>query len=103
MASSGLTRPVAQCILQTLGESGTPPERGVRFLGNSSLCDPGGRTIARLGTEAGVIRAEIDPALARTKRRVTAPGLEVDRFRDRRPSLYGDLVDPRLLDGEERR
>lgn len=78
-------------------------ERGVRFLGNSSLCDPGGRTIARLGTEAGVIRAEIDPALARTKRRVTAPGLEVDRFRDRRPSLYGDLVDPRWLNGEERR
>jgi hypothetical protein len=41
MASPGLTRPVAQRILQTLGESGTPPERGVRFLnvGNESYLD----------------------------------------------------------------
>lgn len=41
MASPGLTRPVAQRILQTLGESGTPPERGVRFLnvGNESYLE----------------------------------------------------------------
>jgi predicted amidohydrolase len=78
-------------------------ERGVRFLGNSSLADPGGRTVVRLGAEAGVARAVVDPATARVKRRVTAPGLEVDRFRDRRPSLYGDLVDPRFLGGDERR
>ncbi len=36
-----LTRPMAQRILQTLGESGTPPERGVAFLnvGNESYLD----------------------------------------------------------------
>lgn len=41
MALSGLTRPMAQRILQTLGESGTPPERGLRFLnvGNESYLE----------------------------------------------------------------
>ena len=41
MSAPGLTRPIAQRILQTLGESGTPPERGVRFLnvGNESYLE----------------------------------------------------------------
>lgn len=70
-------------------------ERGVRFLGNSSIADPGGRTVARLGDRPGVIRALIDPLISREKRRVTAPGLSVDRFGDRRPELYGAVVRPR--------
>lgn len=70
------------------------PERGIDFLGNSSICDPGGRRVAVAGTEPEILRAEIDPAEARRKRRDTVPGeLWVDRFADRRPALYGRLVD----------
>lgn len=74
-------------------------ERGVRFLGNSSIADPGGRTVARAGTEPAVLRAVVDPAISREKRRVTGPGLEVDRFGDRRPGLYADLADPSRVRG----
>lgn len=70
------------------------PERGIDFLGNSSICDPGGRRVATAGVEPTVLRADIDPAEARRKRRDTVPGeLWVDRFADRRPDLYDRIVD----------
>lgn len=69
-------------------------ERSIEFRGNSSICDPSGTVLARGGTEACVLRAEIDPRIAREKRRDTVPGeLWVDRFADRRPGLYGRIID----------
>lgn len=38
------------------------------FIGGSAIYDPEGRPVARLGTEAGVALAEIDPSLVRATR-----------------------------------
>ena len=70
------------------------PERGIEFLGNSSICDPSGRRVATADAHPTVLRADIDAAESRRKRRDTVPGeLWVDRFADRRPGLYGRIVD----------
>jgi predicted amidohydrolase len=71
-------------------------ERGFQFIGRSKICDPSGRVLALAGGEREeVIYAEIDPALARRKRVIRVPGKhEIDRFADRRPELYGAIVEP---------
>lgn len=70
-------------------------ERGISFIGNSKICDPSGRVIAAADrTEEKVIMAEIDPRRARQKHLVNIPGVhEVHRVDDRRPDMYGKLVD----------
>jgi hypothetical protein len=41
-----------------------------------------------------ILYAEIDPAKARRKRIIRVPGKhEIDRFADRRPEMYGRLVE----------
>lgn len=72
-------------------------EREFRFVGQSKACKPGGATIVEAPHEREeVLFASIDVSLARTKRLVRVPGKhEIDRFRDRRPELYGPLVAPR--------
>ena len=74
-------------------------ERGFRFIGGSSICDPGGRTLARTrGTDEEIIYADIDPQLARRKHFVRVPGKhEIDRMADRRPDMYGAMVQPHGL------
>lgn len=69
-------------------------ERGFRFIGNSVICAPDGSICARAGAdEETILYATVDPAIARNKRIVRVPGKhEIDRLRDRRPDLYGDLV-----------
>lgn len=69
-------------------------ERGVAFPGQSQICDPFGATVAQAaGDEPQIIYAEIDPQLARNKRRVITPGkFETDIFQDRRPDVYARLV-----------
>jgi N-carbamoylputrescine amidase len=62
-------------------------ECGQRFYGNSFICDERGDLLAEFGaTETGVLVAELD--LAQARRHRAAFGF----FRDRRPELYGRLV-----------
>lgn len=70
-------------------------ERGVSFIGKSKICDPGGVTLAYANHNAeDIIYAEIQPALAQNKHLVTVPGVhEVHRMKDRRPDMYGTLLD----------
>ncbi len=62
-------------------------ECGQRFYGHSFICDERGDLVAEFGaTETGVLVAELDLTAARRHR--AAFGF----FRDRRPELYGRLV-----------
>ncbi len=74
-------------------------ERGYGFLGRSRICDPGGRTMAEsLGFSEEILYAEIDPARARRKHVIRIPGEhEIDRMADRRPEMYGPIVEPHNL------
>jgi 5-aminopentanamidase len=74
-------------------------ERGFEFIGKSKIVDPSGKTIAEAGsTREEVLYAEIDPALARRKHIIRVPGKhEIDRLADRRPAMYGLLVEPHAL------
>jgi predicted amidohydrolase len=71
-------------------------ERGFRFIGQSKICDPTGVVIAQASPDQEeILYADIDPAWARRKRVIRVPGKhEIDRFADRRPELYGPVVEP---------
>jgi 5-aminopentanamidase len=71
-------------------------ERGVTFIGRSSICAPNGDVLAMASAgHEEILIAEIDPARARNKRIVRTPGKHViDRVADRRPDMYGPLVAP---------
>jgi N-carbamoylputrescine amidase len=65
-------------------------EEGQVFYGHSFICDERGDLLAEFGaTETGVLTATLD--LDRVKRHRAAFGF----FRDRRPELYGRLVEDR--------
>lgn len=70
-------------------------ERGVEFPGLSQICDPLGKTIAEAAhAEPAIIYADIDPEVARNKQRIVEPGkFETNIFKDRRPELYGRIVE----------
>lgn len=65
-------------------------ERGFRFVGRSSIFDPNGRKLAFASADKEeILYADIEPALARTKRLIRVPGKhEIDRIADRRPECY---------------
>lgn len=69
-------------------------ERGFRFIGLSRICDVTGELLAVSEDDRETtLYATIDPERARAKRIVNIPGeYEVDRIADRRPELYGELV-----------
>ncbi|MFN0124816.1 MAG: carbon-nitrogen hydrolase family protein [Blastocatellia bacterium] len=68
-------------------------ERGVRFIGRSSIVDPWGRVVAAADDTEQMLLAEINPALARDKHIVRVPGQhEVNRLKDRQPGQYGPLT-----------
>lgn len=71
-------------------------ERGFPFIGMSSICAPNGDVLAApAGAEEEIIYADIDIARARRKRVIRVPDKhEIDRFGDRRPEMYGQLVAP---------
>lgn len=75
-------------------------ERGFRFIGQSRICAPNGSTLATAGADEEVILyAEIDPEVSRMKRVVRAPGEHaIDRLADRRPDMYGALIEPHSLE-----
>ena len=68
-------------------------ERGIPFIGASSIVDPFGRFLARAGSEQEeIIYADIKVEKARSKHTIVKPGeYEFDIFKDRRPELYGDI------------
>ena len=72
-------------------------ERGYPFCGHSKIVDPMGVTIAEASADKEeIIYADIDPALARTKRITHSKGeWEIDRMADRRPELYGAITKPK--------
>lgn len=74
-------------------------ERGFKFIGKSSICSPSGETLASAsGTEEKILYATIAPAIARNKRVDRIPDQHViDRLADRRPEMYGKIVEPHGL------
>jgi predicted amidohydrolase len=74
-------------------------ERGFSFIGRSKIVDPVGKTLAEaltLGEE--ILYADIDPEWARNKHVIRVPGKhEIDRLADRRPEMYGPIVEPHQL------
>ncbi|QDV36006.1 carbon-nitrogen hydrolase family protein [Tautonia plasticadhaerens] len=70
-------------------------ERGIPFIGRSSIVDPAGLVLASGGpTAEEILIADLDPGLSRTKKLVRIPGVqEVDRFADRRPEFYGPIAE----------
>ncbi len=72
-------------------------ERGISFIGKSKICDPAGRNLVFADhANEEILFAEIDPQRARQKHLVNIPGVhEVHRVRDRRPEVYGPLVEPK--------
>jgi predicted amidohydrolase len=74
-------------------------ERGFDFIGRSKISDPSGVTIAESqGVGEEILYAEIDPARSRRKHIIRVPGKhEIDRLADRRPEMYGLLVEPHAL------
>jgi predicted amidohydrolase len=74
-------------------------ERGFTFIGQSKIADPVGRTLAYANhNREEILYADIDPLAARNKHLVRRPGEhEIHRLADRRPELYGDLIQPHSL------
>ncbi len=69
-------------------------ERGGEFCGWSQIVDPYGKRLAEAdGTEEVLLLADVDLALARDKDFVIPGEYELYLFGDRRPELYGALVD----------
>lgn len=68
-------------------------ERGIPFIGASSIVDPYGRFLARAGSDqVEIIYADIKVGKARCKQTIIKPGeYEFDIFKDRRPEFYGDI------------
>ena len=71
-------------------------ERGTTFIGRSMLLDYNGTELAVAGdTEEELIVGEVDPDLARHTHHRRIPGEhEWDTINDRRPGLYGRLLEP---------
>ena len=70
-------------------------EAGFQFIGQSKICGPDGSLLAAADAdEETMLLADVDPSLARQKRRIRVPGKhEIDRFADRRPQFYGAIAD----------
>jgi predicted amidohydrolase len=71
-------------------------ERGFTFIGRSSIAAPNGETLAFGSPDREeILFADVDTAVARQKHLVRRPGLhEINRFADRRPRFYSQIVEP---------
>jgi len=71
-------------------------ERGITFIGRSMLLDCNGKELAVASdTDEAILFGEVDPDLARqTHHRRIAGEHEWDTINDRRPGLYGRLLQP---------
>ncbi len=88
-----------------IGANRVGKERGAEFIGRSCIFDPAGKRLAEAdATTETVLCAEIDPSLARQKRLIIEKGkFEMDTVGDRRPELYGILVEGRRSQVASRR
>ncbi len=82
------------CAINRVGE-----ERGFQFIGKSRICGPAGETLATsTGRDEEILYATFDPQRARIKRVDRVPDKHViDRLADRRPEMYGLIVEPHGL------
>lgn len=71
-------------------------ERGFSFIGHSKICDTSGRIMAAAPhADEAILYADLNLDEARTKRIVRVPDKHIiDRFVDRRPEMYGRIVEP---------
>lgn len=70
-------------------------ESGYAFIGRSQIAGPRGEVLVDAGSEEVIVTVDVDVSEARSKRRVVRPGeYELEIFADRRPELYGSLVEP---------
>jgi len=99
MAASAVNTRALENAVYYIAVNRVGEERGFGFIGRSKIADPSGRTMAEsLGIEEEILYAEIDPAKARRKHVIRVPGKhEIDRLADRRPEMYGVLVEPHTL------
>lgn len=68
-------------------------ERGYHFIGQSKIISPDGEELAAAGPDREeIIYASLALAEARSKGRMSSPGHESNRFRDRRPEFYGAIT-----------
>lgn len=74
-------------------------ERGFRFIGETTIADPDGNTLRKgSSNEEEILFFDVDPQQSRNKRIVRVPGKHaIDRLADRRPEMYGLLVEPHNL------
>jgi predicted amidohydrolase len=74
-------------------------ERGFEFIGRSKISDPSGQTMAEArGMGEEILYADIDVTKSRRKHIIRVPDKhELDRLADRRPEMYGMLVQPHSL------
>ena len=77
-------------------------ENGYAFIGKSKIIAPGGEVLDfAAGNEEKILIADLDLTIARNKRNVTVPGKhETTIFESRRPELYGQIVVPKLANGD---
>ena len=71
-------------------------EREFPFIGHSKICDTSGRILAAAShADEAILYADLDLEQARQKRIVRVPEKHIiDRFADRRPEMYGRIVEP---------
>lgn len=68
-------------------------ERGFQFIGQSKIINPFGDELAVASADREeTIYAALSLNEARQKSKVLSPGVEVDRIRQRRPEMYGLIV-----------
>lgn len=74
-------------------------ERGFEFIGRSKVSDTIGRTLVEITTtQEAILYTEIDTEIARNKHVIRVPGKhEIDRLADRRPEMYGAIVESHSL------
>ena len=72
-------------------------ECGTRFMGRSKIISAAGDTLAEASSNAEeIIYAEVKLSEARQKHIILKAGeFELDRMRDRRPELYGEITRPK--------
>lgn len=99
LACSGISTRAMENAVYYLAVNRVGTERGFRFIGQSSCCAPDGSTLAvAAGADEQALYADIDPARARRKLFIRVPDKhEIDRLADRRPEMYGALVQPHQL------
>jgi predicted amidohydrolase len=75
-------------------------ERGVRYLGRSLITSPSGKIMAEgTAAEEEILYADIELELSDEKRIIFSAGeYELDLFGDRRPELYGRIVEEEMGD-----